>query len=136
MIGNEPQFDQFISEHRWAALTTLRSSGNPSTSLVAYAREDDSLVVSTPGTTFKRRSLDRDARLSLCIFSNAEPFNFVTVEGTAQIETDNLEASTRAVFKNIEGTGYALPDDLPSWLASQQRVIIRITPERVYGVIR
>ena len=136
MIGDNPTFDQFITDHRWANLTCLRADGSPVNALVAYAREGDTLVVSTPGGTFKRRAIARDPRVNLCAFSDREPFNFVAVEGRAEIETENLEPATRAVFANIAEHGYSLPPDLPGWLKAQSRVIIRIHPTRVSGVIR
>ena len=136
MIGEIKEQDQFISDNRWAVLTTLRADGQPVSSVVAYARDGDTLVVSTPGGTFKRRSLDRDARATLCILPNAEPFNFVSVEGRVAVEHDNLVANTRLVFQNITGTGYEEPEDLEGWLTAQQRVILRLRPDRVYGVIR
>ena len=136
MITDNAEQDQFITDNRWAELTTLRQSGEPVSSVVAYARDGDTLVVSTPGGTFKRRSLDRDPRATLCILPNAEPFNFVSVEGRVAVETDNLVANTRLVFQNISDTGYQEPEDLEGWLTSQQRVILRLHPERVYGVIR
>ena len=67
--------------------------------------ENDTLIVSTPGGTFKRRSLDRDERVTLCIISNREPFNFVSVEGRATIETSDLAPGTRKIFENIADIG-------------------------------
>ena len=136
MISDNEKFDTFVSQHRWGVLTTLRADGSASSSMVAYARQGDELLVSTPGFTFKRTTIDQDSRVSLCIISNQEPFNFVNVEGEALIETENLVEGTRAVFANIESAGYELPENLPEWLENQQRVIIRITPGRVSGVIR
>ena len=136
MIGDNAQWDEFVSAHRWAVLTTLRSTGAPNSSVVAYARDGDELVISTPGGTFKRRSIDADECVNLCIISNAEPFNFVAVEATAKVTQDNLVDDTRKVFANIADTGYQEPDDLPGWLESQRRVILRLQPVRVYGVIR
>ena len=136
MISENEAFDQFVSAYRWAVLTTLRQSGSPVSSVVAYARDGDELVVSTPGMTFKRRTLEKDCRANLCIINNEEPFNFVSIEGDVTIETDNLVKNTRLVFKNIENTGYQEPEDFEGWLKSQQRVILRIRPTRVYGVIR
>lgn len=127
---------QFLNNHRWAVLTTLRGDGTPVSSMVAFARDGDNFVVSTPGMTYKRRSVEKDGRVNLCVISNAEPFNFVTVEGTAKIVTDDLERQTRLVFANIEGTGFDLPEDLPGWLAAQQRVILQIHPQRSHSVIR
>lgn len=67
MVALRPEYDHFLSEHRWAVLTTLRKSGSPASSVVAYARDGNDFVVSTPGGTFKRRSLERDPRVNLCV---------------------------------------------------------------------
>ena len=136
MIGDNAQWDEFVSAHRWAVLTTLRADGTPSSSVVAYARDGDQLLISTPGGTFKRRSIEADERVNLCVISNAQPFNFVAVEATAEVTRDNLVEDTQKVFANIADTGYQEPEDLPAWLESQRRVILRLTPVRVYGVIR
>ena len=136
MISDKPVFEAFIDKHRWAVLTTLRASGSPVSSVVAYAREGDELLVSTPGKTFKHRSLERDERANLCIISNAEPFNFVALEGKVAIQTDDLMEATRLIFKNIAETGYQEPENLADWLKTQERVILRISPTRMHGVIR
>lgn len=136
MIGTVAAFDEFLTAHRWAVLTTLRRRGMPASTLVAYARDGDTLIVSTPGHTFKRRSLERDPRVTICCVSDSAPFNFVSVEGTATVEKTDLVAMTRRVFANIAGSGYTEPADLQAWLDKQDRVIIRVHPQRVYGVIR
>ena len=136
MIGNNSQWDDFITAHRWAVLTTLRSQGQPVSSVVAYARDSDQLVISTPGGTFKRASIAADPRVNLCVISNTEPFNFVAIEALAQVTEENLVDDTKKVFANIADTAFTEPADLPAWLESQQRVILRLTPQRVYGVIR
>lgn len=136
MISDNEAFEAFIDEYRWAVLTTLRASGGPVSSVVAYARDGDDLVVSTPGTTFKRKSLENDERVNLCIINNQEPFNFVAIEGVVVIESDDLVRTTGLVFDNIANTGYEKPEDFEGWLESQQRVILRIKPQRVSGVIR
>ncbi len=136
MISENQAFEDFIDEYRWAVLTTLRQSGSPVSSVVAYARDGDDLVVSTPGMTFKRKTLENDERVNLCIINNEEPFNFVAVEGVVTIQSDDLVRTTRLVFENIKDTGYQEPEDFENWLETQQRVILRIKPQRVYGVIR
>ncbi|MDP6376091.1 MAG: hypothetical protein QGI55_09690 [Pseudomonadales bacterium] len=105
-------------------------------SMVAYARDGDNLVASTPGTTFKTASIACDPHVSLCVIANAEPFNFANVEGRCGVERDDLERRTRLVFENIAATGCEEPEDLSVWLASQQRVILRISPTRIHAVIR
>jgi PPOX class probable F420-dependent enzyme len=136
MIGTNEKWDAFITEHRWAVLTTLRKDGQPNSSVVAYARDGDELVISTPGGTFKHSSIEADERVNLCVISNAEPINFVAIEATALATRENLLQDTKKVFANLADTGFAEPDDLSEWLESQKRVILRLAPQRVYGVIR
>lgn len=128
--------EAFVSAHRWASLTTLRKSGAPVTSIVAYARDGDDFIVSTPGGTFKRNSIDRDGRVSLCVINNGEPYSFINIEGNASVSKDSLVELTQRVFDNIKGTGFEAPADLPAWLEAQRRVILRITPTRVNAVLR
>ncbi len=135
MIGT-PEFDEFISKHRWAIVTTLRSSGHPSSSVVAYAREDDTLIISTTAPTLKVKTLEKDPRITLCIINNEELFNFVTIEGTTTIERSDIVESTRNLFTNIEEAGYTEPPKLEQWLEQNKRVILRIHPDRVSGVVR
>src|SRR5690606_35026608 len=136
MISDRPEWDAFISQHRWCVLTHLRSSGQPVSSMMAYAREGDTLVISTRGGTFKRRALERDPRMTLCIVSNSEPFDYVSVEGRVEIETTDLVGPSLRIFENLVEAGLDAPSDIEGWLRDQMRVILRLQPERAYGVIR
>ena len=135
-MATDQLIDRFIGKHRWATLTVLRKSGSPVSSIVAYAVDGDALVVSTPGSTFKRRAMEVDARVNLCIMSNEEPFDFVSLEATGEVLTENIAEATKKVFKNIEAVGYTLPDPLDEWLTQQSRVILRLTVHRRHAVLR
>ena len=135
-VGTDQLIDRFIGKHRWATLTVLRKNGSPVSSIVAYAVDGDTLVVSTPGSTFKRRAMEADARVNLCIMSNEEPFDFVSLEATGEVLTENIAEATKKVFKNIEAVGYSLPDPLDDWLTQQSRVILRLTVHRRHAVLR
>ena len=135
-MATDQLIDRFIGKHRWATLTVLRKSGSPVSSIVAYAVDGDALVVSTPGSTFKRRAMEVDARVNLCIMSNEEPFDFVSIEATGEVLTENIAEATKKVFKNIEAVGYTLPDPFDEWLTQQSRVILRLTVHRRHAVLR
>ena len=135
-MATDQLIDRFIGEHRWATLTVLRKNGSPVSSIVAYAVDGDALVVSTPGSTFKRRAMEADARVNLCIMSNEEPFDYVSLEATGEVLTENIAEATKKVFKNIEAVGYTLPDPLDDWLVQQSRVILRLTVHRRHAVLR
>ena len=136
MISSDPAWEAFIRDHRWAVLTSLRRTGTPVSSLVAYATDGDELVVSTRAASFKHDSIARDERVNLCILSGREPFDFVAVEGSCAIERSDLVTATRLVFAAIKDTPYQEPEDLEGWLEQEGRVILRIRPLRSYGVIR
>ena len=135
-ISNDPTIEHFISEHRWAVLTVLRASGAPVSAMLAYARDGDELVLSTSQTTFRVAAIERDARVNLCIISNNEPFNFVSIEGACSVEHDDLVRRTRLVFARIGDIGYPEPPDLAAWIRDDQRVVLRVVPERIHAVIR
>ena len=135
MIGNS-QFDQFLTDHRWCVVTTLRRDGSASSSLNAYARDGDDLVISTQAHRLKVKTLEHDPRITVCVISNGEPFNYVTVEGRAEIERADIGRATRLVFASLAAIGYPQPPDLDQWMREQHRVILRVHPGRVSGVIR
>ena len=71
-VGTDQLIDRFIGKHRWATLTVLRKNGSPVSSIVAYAVDGDALVVSTPGSTFKRRAMEAYARVNLCLLYTSD----------------------------------------------------------------
>lgn len=131
-----PAEEAFLNSHRWAVLSHLAADGAPSSSVVAFARDGDEFVVSTPGGTAKRRRIAKDGRVNLCVISNREPFNFIALQGVAQVNRDDLLRRTRLVFDAISDTGWTVPDDLEGWLQKQQRVIISLRPTRHHTVLR
>ena len=135
MIGTE-QFDRFISEHRWCVVVSLRKDGTPTSSLNAYARDGDQIIISTQAHRLKTKTLENDPRITICVISNSEPFNYVSVEGMCEIQRDGITPATKAVFANLAATGYKEPPDIEQWQREQGRVILRITPTRVSGVLR
>lgn len=135
MIGTEA-FDAFISGNRWCIVSSLRKDGSAASSMNAYAREGDQLVISTQAHRLKTKTLARDPRITLCIINNAEPFNYVSVEGTCEVQREGIADATRAVFASLAAIGYPEPPDLELWMREQRRVILRVTPLRVSGVVR
>ena len=133
MLGTEA-FDQFVSDHRWLVMTTLRKTGQPSSSIVAYVRDGDELLVSTRKETVKVKTLERDTRVTLCIQGDPPHPGFVTIEGVAVIEYTDLAQQTLRILELVSDL-MPLPDDIDHWLESQGRVLIRVKADRVYGML-
>jgi PPOX class probable F420-dependent enzyme len=121
---------------KWAVVTSLRRDGSPTNSVVFYAVDGDDLIFSTTRDRLKAKTLARDPRAALCVLDEGAPYRFLSIEGTAVIEDEDIVPGHITVNRAMRG----IPDwDPPAGyletLRSQGRVIIRVTPERVSGVV-
>jgi len=135
VIG-KPDQDAFVRSMKWAVVTSLRRDGSPTNSVVFYAVDGDDLIFSTTRDRLKAKTLARDPRAALCVLDEGAPYRFLSIEGTAVIEDEDIVPGHITVNRAMRG----IPDwDPPAGyletLRSQGRVIIRVTPERVSGVV-
>ena len=133
MIGTEAQ-DAFINKNKWAVVTTLRKDGSPSSSVIFYARDGDALLFSTTANRLKGKSVRNDPRINICVVDEGAPFGYVTVEGRATIESDDIVPGHILINKAMRGTDFTPPEGFLERLKGEGRVIIRLTAERVSGV--
>jgi PPOX class probable F420-dependent enzyme len=121
---------RFVAENHHAVLSTRRRDGAPQMSPVAVAVLGDTIVVSSRETAIKVKNLQRDNRASLCLLNDGFFGPWGQVEGPAEI-VHLPEAMDGLVeyFRQISG-------EHPDWdeyrdaMQREQRVLIRITPER------
>lgn len=134
MIGNEEQ-DAFINRNKWAVVTTLRKDGSPTSSVIFFVREGDTLLFSTTESRLKTRTVRRDPRVSLTVLDEGAPFGFVNVEGNATIETDELVANHVKLNRAMRSDpAWEPPAGYEDRLRAEGRLMIRVTPDRVSGV--
>ena len=133
MIGTEAQ-DAFINKNKWAVVTTLRKDGSPSSSVIFYARDGDALLFSTTANRLKGKSVRNDPRINICVVDEGAPFGYVTVEGRATIESDDIVPGHILINKAMRGTDFTPPEGFLERLKGEGRVIIRLTADRVSGV--
>ncbi len=134
MIGT-PEQDAFINSNRWAVVTSLRKDGSPANSVVFYSREGDELIFSTTLSRLKAKTLRNDPRIAVTVLDEGTPFGFVTVEGRAKIQSDDLVPGHVAVNKAMRGVGeFTPPEGFAERLKADGRVIVRVRAERVSGV--
>lgn len=135
MIGTPGQ-DAFISSQRWAVVTTLRGDGSPSNSVIFFARDGDTLLFSTTTDRLKARTLALDPRIAITVLDEGAPFRFATVEGTATIEHENLVENHVLINRAMRNDpAWQAPEGMLERLQGEGRVVIRVHPERVSGVV-
>ncbi len=121
----------FVREHHHAVMQTYRRDGAPQMSPVACNVDADGLiVVSTRETAMKTRHLRRDPRVALCVLSDGFFGDWIQIEGTAEVVS--LPDAMERLVDYYRTTSGEHPDwdDYRAAMVRDQRVIVRITPER------
>jgi PPOX class probable F420-dependent enzyme len=121
----------FVREHHHAVMQTYRQDGAPQMSPVACNVDADGLiVVSTRETAMKTKHLRRDPRVALCVLSDGFFGDWIQVEGTAEVVS--LPDAMEPLVEYYRTTSGEHPDwdDYRAAMVRDQRVIVRITPER------
>jgi PPOX class probable F420-dependent enzyme len=129
--GGDVTFDdatrQLIDGKNFATLATLNPDGSPQTSVIWIGLDGDAVVFTSTTGRKKTRNIAKDPRVSLTIFDMADPYRTVEIRGTAELIDDpDRELSHRLSHKYVG-------EDPPREPADVQRVIVRITPEKVIG---
>lgn len=135
MLGTAEQ-DAFINSQKWASVTTLRADGSPANSVIFFAREGDTLFFSTTESRLKTKSLRRDPRINVCVLDEGAPYRFVSVEGTATIEDQDVVPGHIEINRVMRGDrSWQPPDGFAERLKNDGRVIVKVNATRVSGVV-
>ena len=122
---------RFVAENHRAVLATRRRDDTPQLSPVAIATDDQGkLVVSSRETAIKVKNLRRDRRASACVMNDSFYGAWVQVDGTAEVVSlpDAMDGLV-AYYRQVAGE-HPDWDDYRTAMQREQRVLIRITPER------
>jgi PPOX class probable F420-dependent enzyme len=135
MIGTAQQ-DAFINKNKWGVVTTLRRDGTPSSSVIFFARDGDELVFSTTKSRLKAKTLAHDPRAALCVLDEGAPFGYVTVEGSAMVEEDDIVPMHVVINRAMRGQpDWTPPEGFEARLRGEGRVVVRVQADRVSGVV-
>ena len=118
---------KFIAENPYVATaTTLRQDGSPHNTIVWIDAEDGSVTFNTAVGRAKERHLRTDPRAAVTVVDPEDAYKWVTVSGPAQLTTEGADEQIDHLAKKYLGK-----DEYPWRKAEEQRVKVRITPEKV-----
>ena len=121
----------FVREQHRAVMLTHRRDGSPAMSpIVCNVDADGLIVVSTRDSAMKTQHLRRDPRVSMCVLSDGFFGDWIQVDGTAEVVS--LPDAMEHLVDYYRSTTGEHPDwdDYRAAMVRDQRVIVRITPER------
>ena len=117
-----------LLDSQFATLATIGSDGRPQQTEIWFIHDDGELKLSLNTARLKTRNLIKRPECSLFILDLENPFRYLEVRGTAQVERDD-----DYVFANKFGAKYdadVSAHDGPG----ESRVAITIVPANVYAV--
>ncbi len=114
---------EFVAANRLCVLSWNRGEGAsdaPPLTPVFYVTDGDDVLVSITEHRAKTRALRRDAAISVCVLGEEMPFPYVTLFGTASIDTDPTNAF-ELMARVVERMGRSLDQDGRTALESVRR---------------
>jgi PPOX class probable F420-dependent enzyme len=115
-----------IEAKNFGNLATIRPDGTPNVTPVWVDWDGESVLINTAAGRAKERHLRRDPRATISVFQLDNPYNYVAVTGRAELTEEGADEHIDRLAKK-----YLDQDSYPFRQPGEQRVIVRIWPERV-----
>lgn len=129
---NEAEARAFVARSHKAVIATLKRDGRPQLSPIAYLLDDDGMIkISVTDDRAKTRNLRRDPRVALAVLGESW-YEYLVVEGTAEIRDTNVAAELRHVYERIAGKPHPDWDEFDAAMVTEGRVVLAITIDRLY----
>ena len=126
-----------VAGNNLGTLATIRRNGRPHLSDVNYTAQPGLIRISTVAHRVKTHNLRRDPRASLKV--TAAGGGFAVVEATAELSSvagDAHDATVEElieVYRLVQGKEHPDWDDYRRAMVADERLIIRLHVERLYG---
>ena len=119
---------------RTGKLAVTRKDGMPHVVPIWFVLDGDDFVFTTGASVVKAKALRRDPRAALCVDLEAPPYNFVAVEGTAQLSDDLDEMLEWATKIGARYMGAERAEEFGRRNAVEGEIMVRLIPQRVIAI--
>ena len=132
---SDPEISAFLSEGtRTGILGYVSASGRPLVTPVWFIVEDGTIVFNTGKETAKGRALARDPRATLCVDVEEPPYQFVQVQGTAELSEEPGELLRTATAIGARYMGEDRAAEIGKRNAVPGELVVRLRPTKVIAV--
>ncbi|MFF0290081.1 PPOX class F420-dependent oxidoreductase [Streptomyces sp. NPDC005262] len=117
----------------FVTVATIQPDGSPQLSPVWVKRDGDDVLFSTTRGRRKEQNLSRDPRVSVVVQPFAAPYTYAEIRGVAALTTEGGDALIDELSVKYTGKKYA--EFNPASGDDDERVVVRITPQKIVGRI-
>jgi PPOX class probable F420-dependent enzyme len=130
----------FARSHQRGVLVTLKRDGLPQLSNILYAVDDDGVFrISITADRAKYHNLVREPWAALHV-SRDDFYAYAVLEGAAEV-TPIAERPDDATVEELVDLYRSLAGEHPDWddyraaMVAERRVVVRVHPDHVYGML-
>jgi PPOX class probable F420-dependent enzyme len=126
---NEQEITAYLAAPHMAVVATIHRNGHPHLTPNWYRYDGQVLTFITRTDRLKYLNLQRDRRISVCIYDPPAASNYVVISGTAMWNDQDIWDEARCIIER-----YRAPDEVDEYLArwkTEPRVLITVTPDRL-----
>lgn len=117
-----------LNEPNLAHLATLDADGTPHVTPVWIDTDGEHILVNTATGRVKYNNVVRNPAVALSVVDKSDDYRTLRVKGTAELVEEGADAHIDRLAKKYLGA-----DTYPWRKATEQRVIVRITPTKRLG---
>jgi PPOX class probable F420-dependent enzyme len=119
----------FLRKRQFAHLATVNPSGSPQVTALWVDTDGEAILLNTAMGRLKLRNLERDPRVAISIVDCDDPYLTFTATGRAEFTEEGAAEHIDFLHEKYHGArGYPLSE-------GERRVIIKVVPERVGGMV-
>jgi PPOX class probable F420-dependent enzyme len=126
---NPQEIEAHLAAPYIAVVATVHRNGAPHLTPNWYRYDGKVLTLITRTDRLKYHNLQRDPRISVCIYDPPVASNYVVISGTATCSDQDIWDEARRIIER-----YRAPEEVDDYLArwkTEPRVLVTVTPERV-----
>ena len=118
---------------RPAVFASVRADGRPHVVPTWYAVEGRTIVFTTWHTTVKASNLRHDTRVAMTIQDPVPPYDYVALEGTAELIDDLADCRAISTRLGAKYMGADRAEEFGERNGVAGELVVRVTPTRIHG---
>jgi len=97
------QIEKYLSESHICNLATVRPDGSPHVAPVWHHYDGENLIIVAEESAVKVRNIRHEPRVSASIATDARPYKYVIINGSATLSYDNIREYVLIMANNYLG---------------------------------